>query len=617
MDYIPYNSRKTYHKSPFGAVPCGGSVTFRVILPREVGCRGVRLLLHADDAPVQIVDAVWDGMQGEGEEWWRIVYTPREAGLFWYSFMYDTDFGSVAIRRYDSCCGRIAQSGGEWQLTVYDEAVQTPAWIRGGILYQIFPDRFYASGEKKPGDFSARVLRRDWGAEPMWEPDANGRITRYDFFGGDLAGVRQKLPYLQSLGVTCIYLNPIFEAASNHRYDTGDYEKIDPLLGSEADLRELCAQAHACGIRVILDGVFSHTGDDSRYFNKYGHYNSVGAYQSKRSPFAKWYKFRRWPDSYESWWGIDILPEVREEEPSYIRYISGIARKWLAVGADGWRLDVADELPDEFLDAFYKAVKTEKPDAYILGEVWEDASCKISYGRRRRYLFGGQMDSVMNYPFLNAVLQFLRTGSAEHFLDAVLTVLENYPPYSIHCLMNPLGTHDTARALTRLLCEGGCGRGAWKNGEGRFSGEALEKGKRLLRAAAALQFTLPGVPCIYYADEAGVQGGEDPYNRGCFPWGSEDAALLSFYRAVGALRRANACFADGEFIPISGILGCAAFARVRGSSRAVTIVNRNEHPIDYYLPPEWQDLSLRIGGERTDSRTVHLDGCEAAILSAE
>ena len=499
-------------------------------------------------------------------------------------------------------------------MTVYDPAVRAPEWVRGGILYQIFPDRFRASGEPKRHVPASRVLREDWAGEPMWEPDKNGRIRKYDFFGGDLAGIREKLPYLQSLGVSCIYLNPIFEATSNHRYDTGDYETIDPLLGTREDLRALCDAAHACGIRVILDGVFSHTGDDSRYFNKYGHYKDVGAFQSKDSPFYPWYKFLRWPHSYESWWGIDILPEVREEDESYRAYITRVARQWLALGADGWRLDVADELPDCFLDAFYAAVKAEKPDAYVLGEVWEDASNKISYGERRRYLLGGQMDSVMNYPFADAILRFLQTGSAERFLDAVLTVLENYPPQSIHTLMNHIGTHDTARILTRLVASG-YSRSAWKAGGGRLTDAQRQKGLALLRAAATLQYTLPGVPCVYYADEAGVEGGEDPFNRGCYPWGREDTALLEFYRQLGRLRRENACFASGAFVPVSATLGCVAYARVQGDSRALTIVNRNEHPIDYYLSAEWQDLSATFGAARPDAGTVRLDGCGAALLT--
>ena len=613
MFYIPYNSRKDYHKTPFGAVGVGEAVTFRVILPREFGCRGVRLAVHADGGDAVCADGVWERMEGDGEEWWRIVWTPQKTGLYWYSFIYDTDFGSMRICHAENGIGRIVRDGGEWQLTVYDPQVQSPQWIKGGILYQIFPDRFRASGEAKANVPAARVLRDDWGGEPMWEPDALGRIRKYDFFGGDLAGIREKLPYLQSLGVSCIYLNPIFEAASNHRYDTADYEAIDPLLGTADDLRALCDDAHARGMRIILDGVFSHTGDDSRYFNKYGHYPDTGAFQSKNSPYYPWYKFRTWPQSYECWWGIDILPEIREENADYCAYITNMARAWLRIGVDGWRLDVADELPDSFLDAFYAAVKAEKPDSYVIGEVWEDASSKISYGTRRRYLLGGQMDSVMNYPFADAVLRFMQTGSAERFMDAVLTVLENYPPQSIHALMNHIGTHDTARVLTRLVGSDYT-RAAWRAGSGRLSGEQRAKALALLRAAAVLQYTLPGVPCVYYGDEAGMEGGEDPFNRGCYPWGREDVSLLEHYRALGALRRGAACFADGDFVPVSATLGCVAFARVRGESCALTIVNRNDHPIDYYLPAQWRHLRLALGGSRPNDATVRLDACGAVIL---
>ena len=613
MYYIPFNSRKPYHKTPFGAVAAGEEVTFRVILPRELCCRGVRLAVRADTGGTTYTAAQWERMEGDGEEWWRIVFTPAAVGLYWYYFIYDTDFGSMEIRNEENGLGRITRDALEWQLTVYDPDVRTPEWVRGGILYQIFPDRFRASGEPKENVPASRVLREDWGAEPRREPDASGRIRKYDFFGGDLAGIREKLPYLQSLGVSCIYLNPIFEAASNHRYDTGDYEAIDPLLGTREDFRLLCDAAHACGIRVLLDGVFSHTGDDSRYFNKYGHYKDTGAFQSKESPCYPWYKFIHWPQSYECWWGVDILPEVREENESYRAYITNVARQWLRLGADGWRLDVADELPDCFLDAFYEAVKTEKRDAYVLGEVWEDASCKISYGKRRRYLLGGQMDSVMNYPFADAILRFLQTGSAERFLDAVLTVLENYPPQSIHTLMNHIGTHDTARVLTRLVGSS-YGRSAWKSGSGRLTPAQRKKGIALLRAAATLQYTLPGVPCVYYGDEAGMEGGEDPFNRGCFPWGREDASLVDFYRTLGKIRRENPCFADGDFVPVSAALGCVAYARVRGDSRVLTIVNRNEHPIDYYLPAQWQDLHSTVGAARPDAGTVRLDACGAALL---
>ncbi|MBQ3150260.1 MAG: glycoside hydrolase family 13 protein [Clostridia bacterium] len=614
MFYIPYNSRKTYHKNPFGAVACGEETVFRIILQRSLCCRAVWLVIHRDGEAVEYLPATWDCMEKESEEWWKITYRPSICGIYWYHFEYDTDYGRTSVTNIGNGVAKITKDGTDWQLTVYDKAVRTPDWIKGGIMYQIFPDRFFSSGQKKDSVPSDRVIRDDWGVEPMWEPDQSGRINKYDFFCGDLKGIEQKLPYLSSLSVNCIYLNPIFEAASNHRYDTADYEKIDPLLGDEEDFESLCKSAEKYNIRIILDGVFSHTGADSRYFNKCGRYGNDGAYNTKESRFFDWYKFRSWPDSYESWWGIDILPEVCEETPSYIDYIGSVCDKWMQKGASGWRLDVADELPDIFLESFFHRVKKQKPDAFVLGEVWEDATNKISYGHRRKYLLGNQMDSVMNYPFANAVMRFLTTGSAESFMDRVLSVLENYPPQSIHTLMNHIGTHDTARAITALAATSSYDRSAYKNGSGRLSDSEYRFGISLMKSAAVLQFTLPGVPCIYYGDEAGMQGGEDPFNRGCFPWGNENTELLSFYQKLGSIRRKNPCFTDGEFIPVSGILGCVAYARKKSGNACLTIVNRNEHSIDYLLPFDWQYLSHSLGGERISSDCIRLDACSATIL---
>lgn len=616
MFYIPYNSRKEYHKYPFGAVKAGSETVFRIILPRNLCCRAVWLVIHKDGCESEYIGAEWERMEKDCEEWWRITCRREDCGIYRYHFEYDTDFGRMMVLHVGNGMGSITKSGNEWQLTVYDGSIRTPDHIKGGIMYQIFPDRFYRSEKEKTNVPTDRILREDWGELPMWEPDAEGRINRYDFFGGDLKGIEEKLPYLASLSVSCIYLNPIFEAASNHRYDTADYEKIDPLLGNEDDFTSLCKSAEEYSIRIILEGVFSHTGADSKYFNKFGRYGEEGAYKSKNSIFAEWYKFRNWPDSYESWWGIDILPEVKEETPSYIGYIENVAQKWMEKGASGWRLDVADELPDEFLDSFFRKVKGVNPDAYVVGEVWEDATDKISYGKHRRYLMGAQMDSVMNYPFANAVLRFLQTGSAESFMDKILSVLENYPPYSIHVLMNHIGTHDTARAITSLAASTSYSRAAYRNGSGRLSEKERAFGIKLMKSAAVLQFTLPGIPCIYYGDEVGMEGGEDPFNRGCFPWGNENEELLSFYRELGKLRRNNECFSDGSFIPISSVLGCVAFVRKKDDSASFTIVNRNEHEIDYVLPPEWQYLSLSLGGERVSRECVRVGGCSSAVLTS-
>lgn len=594
--YIPYNSGKDYHKYPYGAVSSGTVVTFRIILPRNFCCTGARIIIEKDGEYENAVSMKWDCMQGTDEEWWKIEVPFDEAGLYFYHFEYNSGFGFSGI--YSNAGGQegfLSGSGENWQLTVYDKDFTTPDWIKGGIIYQIFPDRFCFSGEKKDGVPSDRVFRTDYSAEPYWKPDRNGKTLNNDYFCGDLKGIESRLPYLASLGVSCIYLNPIFESHSNHRYDTADYEKIDPLLGTQEDFENLCKKAEEAGIKIILDGVFSHTGSDSRYFNKKSRYKNAGAYQSKESPYYSWYKFKNWPDDYESWWGIDILPEIIEETPEFIDYISGengIAKKWLSLGAGGWRLDVADELPDEFLDEFRKCVKKENSDALILGEVWEDASNKSSYGKRRKYLLGGQLDSVMNYPFADAIINFVRYGSAEAFNKTVLSITENYPKAVVDVLMNHIGTHDTARAITALAGESCVYRDRqWQSGR-NLSPEKRREGIRLLKEAAVLQFTLPGVPSIYYGDEAGLEGYKDPFNRGCYPWGNENRELIEFYSALGKVRRENSSFIDGKYSSVSAVLGCVAYTRC---DDILVIANSNIHPIKYYFPKEWYNCKVIFG----------------------
>ncbi len=619
MEHIAYRSRSELFKYPFSAVKAGEKITFKVVLPRAIQCSGVQLCLHRDNCDEQKFDLFWLRMEGTNEEWWCIDYIPQDSGLYYYHFDYTTPFGVLSIRHNGDTCGVLSGGVHDWQLTVYDRDFKAVDWLKGGLIYQIFPDRFYNSGNKKQNVPADRVLRDDWGGEPDWKPTKEGRVLNNDYFGGDLEGIRQKLDYLSSLGVTCLYLNPIFEAQSNHRYDTGDYEKIDPVLGTEDDLKHLCADAKEHGIRVILDGVFSHTGDDSRYFNKYGRYDSLGAFQSKQSPYYPWYKFQSWPKKYTAWWGIDILPEVREETPSFIDYIAGengVAAKWLRCGISGWRLDVADELPDAFLDAFRKRVKAENPEALILGEVWEDASNKSSYGHRRRYLQGRQLDSVMNYPFADAILSFIRTGKAEGFADSILMILENYPKCVTDILMNHIGTHDTMRAITALAGESCEGRDRPWQSKHHLSKVDYKKGVLLLKLAAVLQYTLPGVPSLYYGDEAGMEGYKDPFNRGCYPWGRENADLLAFYRALGQVRKRCDCLKDGSFFTVSEMLSCLAFERENATDAILVIINRNEHPITYHLPERWQ-FKTSVFGETNVTDCVSLGALDAVILKKE
>lgn len=616
--YIPYNSGYEYHKSIFGAIETGQTVDFRIVLPRDFCCHHARLVVKKDTENFEsFIGMQWDCMQGEHEEWWKVSFCPEESGLYEYRFEYDTPWGTSRIFNYGNGIGKIREDGALWQLTVYDKGFETPDWLKGGIIYQIFPDRFAFSGEKKDDVPEDRVLRDDREGEPYWRPMQDGKVLNNDYFGGDLKGICEKLGYLKSLGVTCIYLNPIFEAHSNHRYDTGDYTKIDPLLGTQEDFENLCKSADEMGIKIILDGVFSHTGCDSKYFNEYGRYDTVGAYQSKDSKYFGWYKFKSWPDNYLSWWGIKLLPEVIEENPDFIEYITGengIARKWLRLGAAGWRLDVADELPDVFLDNFRKAVKEENPDALVMGEVWEDASNKSSYGQRRRYLTGKQLDSVMNYPFASAVIDFVRFGIAELFSSRIMTIVENYPKQVLDVLMNHISTHDTMRAITALAGESCEYRDREWQSTHSLDERAYRSGLHLMKMASALQFTLPGVPSIYYGDEAGMQGYKDPFNRCCYPWGKENDELIEWYKKLGEIRRTNKCFKDGKIEILSCVAGCVAFARRKDENAVLVISNSNPHPITYYVREEWSNAEDLLGNSYVRGTLVDIGAKSTVIL---
>ena len=610
-------SREPEFRSPLGAVSEKTPVHFRLHLPRSLGCRAAFLRVHTAGQPERQDGLFWAGEDGSGGEWWECHFAPDAPAAYFYDFLLQTDSGYQTLSE-GFRGGADLHPGGDiramWQLTCYNKDFKTPDWLAGGVMYQIFPDRFYNSGSPKTETRQDRVLHERFDEEVGWKPDFMGRVHNDDFFGGDLKGIEQKLDYLGSLGVTCLYLNPIFEAFSNHRYDTACYERVDGLLGNEDYLRSLCAAAKARGIRVLLDGVFSHTGDDSVYFNRYGRYDTAGAFQSKTSPYFSWYRFHDWPEQYAAWWGIDVLPEVEETDPAYLDYMTGeggILRRWIRCGTSGWRLDVADELPDPFLFALRNAVKAEDPDALVLGEVWEDASCKESYGALRPYLLGGQLDSVMNYPFAAAILNFLRGGDAGWFYDTVERICEHYPPQVTRLLMNHIGTHDTPRALTALAGESDEGRDrAWK-AEHPLTAEQRAHGKRLLKLAAVLQYCLPGVPSVFYGDEAGMEGYGDPFCRRPYPWGREDAELIVWYRALGAMRRQAALCEDG-FKALPTPEDVAAFARTRGEALSLLCgVNRSGEEREIELPPEALSLSREFGTFERTKKGVKLPpfGC--------
>ena len=589
---VHHNSRVLSYRSPFGAVELGTTVTLAIdVLDEEPASCDLRIWVDGEGET--ILPMTREPLEGGVR--FSAGLSPDEPAIMWYSF---------ALRMGDGrtlwCCPEPGRVGGEgrlcewceasFQLTVYEPRAQEPDWFDGGIVYQVFPDRFARGPEwrerveealSKHASGPGRALVEDWDTPPRYRRNEDGTIREWDFYGGTLSGVREHLGYLRELGVTALYLNPIFEAASWHRYDTGDYLAVDPMLGDEGEFRRLCSEAAGMGISVILDGVFNHAGRDSRYFNAFGNYDGVGAAQSQDSPYRTWFKIGE-DGEYLSWWGVKDLPDFEENDPGFRSFVfgeDGPVRHWLRAGARGWRLDVVDELPDDFVEELTAAALAERPDALVLGEVWEDASNKVSYGQLRRYFLGDELDCAMNYHLRDALLGYvLGFASARDLTERIESMRENYPAGAFSRALNMLGSHDTERVFTIL---GGAPakeslsddeRAAYRLSDGQ---RGLAKSR--LWVAALLQMTLPGVPCIYYGDEAGVEGYADPYNRSTYPWGHEDRDCQTIYRNAAMLRTTLAPFRDGDFEAID--LGDEVFGFRRTSPStgecAIVLVNRS------------------------------------------
>ena len=575
-----YNSQFTGCKTPFGALRQGQPVRINLLVPQEMGVQEPRLRLWRDaHEPRYYTMEKIEPLNGSDR--FTVEFSLPFTGLYFYYFDLWKDYAKV-FRDSDGNGYLSREDGPAWQLTVYDQDFTTPAFLRGGVLYQIFPDRFYEGVKNKPLPYADRIYRANKTHEPyFWPNESKEGYLNMDYFGGDLEGVRQKLPYLKELGVTCIYFNPIFEAHANHRYNTADYRKIDPFLGTNEDFAKLCAEAKEAGIAIILDGVFSHTGADSLYFNKESRYGSGGAYHDPNSPYRSWYDFSpNYACGYRSWWGFDTLPEVNENDPSYREFIcgeGGVIDYWMSMGASGFRLDVADELPDDFIEDIRKAVKRHGQDKYLLGEVWEDATNKWSYGVRRTYLLGQGLDAVMNYPFRNAVLNFVKGASGQETAAQIMSICENYPAPALHTLMNFISTHDTERAITYLAGESSEGHDRyWQSGR-RLNMQQYEYGIVLLRMAYAMIFTLPGVPCIYYGDEVAMQGYRDPFNRGYFDWDSKEERVRSILRQLAQLRRSSDAFAEGSLEMLEVQQDFLHYRRTGPTEVADVFINRSAH----------------------------------------
>ena len=582
-------------KTPFGAVVCGQSVTFYCRPLLAEGFTHCAILLDREFAGTsEEHELICDGPEADRLRFSITLPAPAEPELVWYHFRFWREDGSGCD--LDRTGYRSDGETASWQLTVYEES-HTPQWFGAGITYQIFPDRFCRlpdDAATPEGLVGNRWVHGDWAETPEWRPDPDGEIRNRDFFGGTLRGIASRLDDLRTMGVTTLYLCPIFESASNHRYNTADYTKIDPLLGTEADFRSLCAQAKARGMHVVLDGVFNHTGSQSLYFNADGFYPTLGAAQSQDSPYYDWFSFHPWPDDYDAWWGIRTLPAVREDSPAYIDYIidspHSIIRRWLKAGASGWRLDVADELPGWFIEKIRAAVEETDPNALLLGEVWEDASTKIAYSQRRKYLLGRELHGVMNYPFRTALLAYLQGGDADGFRESMETIRENYPPAAFYSAMNFLGTHDTTRILT-VLGAGMAPASKEERANFRLSPEQRAAGTALVKLAALVLFTFPGSPTVYYGDELGLEGWEDPFNRSTYPREGGDRDLLARFTLLGRLRQENPALQKGtiRYLYTSGPL--LAFARETADQTLVTVTNAGDQPTRLTLA--WEGASAR------------------------
>ena len=523
---------------------------------------------------------------------WETEICLSECGLYFYRF---------------DLCGRIGGCGEfrdisfeehvpPYQLLVYAEDFETPTWFKGGLMYQIFPDRFARSGEATIE--KGKWLHKNWDECPEYRANEHGKILNNDFFGGNFRGITEKLDYLKSLNITAIYLNPIFKAFSNHRYDTGDYMQIDPMLGTEEDFICFVKACKEKNIEILLDGVFNHTGADSRYFNKFGNYDDIGAYQSAYSEYYAWYNFKKYPDIYDCWWGIDILPAVNEECDSYVQFITGengVLRRWMRTGIAGFRLDVADELPDEFIEKIRIAVHEERKDALLIGEVWEDASNKISYGKRRGYFYGKELDSVMNYPLKDSIIEFVTSGKTENLRKTIGVLLDHYPKNVIDSLMNILSTHDTSRILTVLGGVQVCTKDEMAL---TFMSDNVRKtALNLLQNAAVLLYTMVGVPCIYYGDEIGMEGYSDPFCRRTFAWSGINETLLNFFRRLGEIRTKCEVFKEGLYREVFADDNCIVYERRTEKQVVVVAVNRGEKKYDICFDGKMYDLLSKTSAE--------------------
>ncbi|HUF07497.1 MAG TPA: alpha-amylase family glycosyl hydrolase, partial [Candidatus Binatia bacterium] len=666
---LAHDSRSDAYRQPFGAVPAGTEATLRLrAAAGDLEAATIRVwdALAESQVLVPMAVAARDATGGEhGYDWWEATLpTTNIPSVLYYRFIV-RDGGETRYVEDDALLdggageALAASEDRSWQLVTYAPDFATPEWARGAVIYQVFPDRF-ANGDPSndpspdaiPGTDGADryrygdvygnpVLTRDWETDlpegfcraytAPAEPCDEEPLGR-DFYGGDLAGLRERLGELSELGVTVLYLNPIFAAPSNHRYDTSDFSVIDPDLGTREDLEGLVADAEALGIRILLDGVFNHVSSDSPYFDRGGRFAELGACESAESPWAEWFTFSPGPpakcfdgQTYEDWFGFDTLAVLAETPDTFAHFLGtdGVATQWLETGIGGWRLDVMNEISHDFLRGLRRSIKGADPEALILGEEWGDASA---------WLLGTEVDSVMNYRFRRAVIGLINGDTADAdgaipglapsaFAAAMEGVREDYPPAAWDVLHNLVDSHDTTRILWTLT------PGA-DNREEKESAAALETGKAKLRLVAALQMTWPGMAGVYYGTEAGLTGHDDPDDRRPYPWDAVDTELHDWYASLGALRASHEALRDGDlaFLHADDAAGTLAFGRRTDAQATITVLNLGDAPRSVEIDvsrwlPSGTALADALGGSaasvESGSLAVELAAYGSAVLVTE
>lgn len=599
-------------KLPKGAVVKGTDVKFYVCTKANAGVKNVVLMLHDDfhsdylyiqpNTKESFFGKFNKNLYGKEFDIDRYEFSAKfeTKGHFWYNFKLETEFGDRFLSKtYSNFSCVLTEKGEDFFQLVTDENYATPGDIlEGGVIYQIMVDRFCKVGEPKVR--KPLIYRKDWGGDICKDTTDPIKINQ-QVFGGNFKGVISKLDYLQELGVTAIYLNPVCQADSHHKYDTADYMHFDEMFGTDEDFKKLTSEAKHRGIKVFVDGVYNHTGSSSIYFNKEKYYGDGGAYNDPKSPYHDWYEWVNYPDEYNCWWGIDTLPNVRDDNESFRKYITGengVIDKYMKLGACGVRLDVADEISDEFLKLVSNRVKKNNPNGLVMGEVWEDAATKISYSKRREYFSNNELNSVMNYPVKESILSFIKTQEPFDFVSTTRMLQNNYPEKVQHNLMNFLGTHDTGRIMSELEC---------------IAGGDKTLAIKFLKIAAGLAFTVTGVPSIFYGDEYGMEN-SDGNARGCFDWNNTGFEITSIFKKLAEIRKLEV-FKNGDMNILEASNGKLIFERINKTQRVVVLTNMREDSLKVDLNGNFVSLLSEKKYEKGSSFKLNYLGFE--ILKEE